>query len=65
MASEMGWSETTDSPVKSHGQPVFKNGSQYISPDIDVHSGGTWKMFDRVGNRVGTYNGDLSVRIGD
>jgi len=41
----------------------------YISPDADVHSGGTWKMADSVENlrsvktRMGTYNADL-VRIG-
>lgn len=54
------------SPVKnSHGQPVFRSGNRYISPDVDGHKGGTWKVFDRRGNRVGTYNYDLSERVGD
>jgi len=57
---------TGASPVKnSHGQPVYKSGNRYISPDVDGHNGGTWKVFDRRGNRVGTYNYDLSERVGD
>lgn len=64
-ASDLGFKEVKGSPVKSHGQLVFQRGNSYISPDVDAHSGGTWKMFDRLGNRVGTFNEDLSLRIGD
>ncbi|AVG41410.1 toxin C-terminal domain-containing protein [Achromobacter insolitus] len=42
---------------------VFWNGKQYITRDIDAHNvSGGWKIFDRRGNRVGTYDKDL-VRI--
>jgi hypothetical protein len=49
----------------SHGQPVFYNSktSTYITPDIDMHRGGVWKMFDRRGRRIGTYDAQLN-RIG-
>jgi len=34
-------------------------------PDRDGHRpGGAWKLFDNMGNRLGTYNWDLSERIG-
>lgn len=42
--------------VKSHpcgntrNRPVFFNGKNYVSPDIDGHNGGLWKVFDRKGN---------------
>jgi len=51
-----------------HGQPVYRNGNRYISFDIDSHSGGYWKMFElRSGRlvRTGTWNMDLSERIGN
>lgn len=57
---------------RSHGQPVYRKGREYISPDIDGHNGGVWKKC--TGNiknlrskktRDGTYNADLSERIGD
>jgi RHS repeat-associated protein len=56
-------------PFDSHGQPVFSNGRNYITPDIGSgggsgsHTGGVWKMFDRRGIRIGTYDGNLN-RIG-
>jgi hypothetical protein len=49
----------------SHGQPVFQKGDRFITPDVDQHLGGTWKLFDRSGNRLGTYNEDLTIRLGD
>ncbi|MGE0969227.1 toxin C-terminal domain-containing protein [Klebsiella sp. WOUb02] len=52
-------------PFNSHGQPVFYDGKNYITPDIDSHNvTNGWKMFDRRGNRVGTYDSDLN-RIKD
>ncbi len=53
------------SPFNSHGQPVFFNPKTrtYITPDVDAHNGGVWKMFDRKGIRIGTYDGELN-RIG-
>jgi RHS repeat-associated protein len=57
---------------RSHGQPVYKNGNSYITPDIDGHNGGVWKKCKgspkNLRNRTtrdGTYNADLTVRIGD
>ncbi|HYE53354.1 MAG TPA: toxin C-terminal domain-containing protein, partial [Chitinophagaceae bacterium] len=70
---------TVDVPVgykktnlKSHGQPVYKKGNSWITPDQDGHNGGIWKMFDNEKNigstdknkRVGTYDANLN-RIGD
>jgi hypothetical protein len=51
-------------PFNTHGQPVFFNGKNYISPDVDMHNGGVWKMFDKRGNRIGTYDANLD-RIGN
>ena len=54
----------------SNGQPVFQKGNKYISPDVDSHNGGFWKMADSVKNlssknkRMGTYDRFLS-RVGD
>ncbi len=48
-------------PFNSHGQQVFTNGKTYITPDVDAHNvTDGWKMFDRRGNRLGTYDGDLN-----
>jgi hypothetical protein len=51
-------------PFNSHGQTVFSDGKNYITRDIDQHRGGVWKMFDRKGRRLGTYDADLN-RIAD
>lgn len=52
-------------PFNSHGQPAFYNGKVYITPDIDSHNvTNGWKMFDRKGNRLGTYDSSLN-RIKD
>ena len=63
LASELGFKKVRDIPFNSHGKAVFTNGKQYITPDRDGHNGGVWKVFDRKGRRVGTYNKDLSERI--
>ncbi|MFC0623766.1 polymorphic toxin-type HINT domain-containing protein [Kribbella deserti] len=50
-------------PFDSHGQDVFSNGKRYISPDADEHNvSGGWKMFNRRGARIGTYDADLNYR---
>jgi hypothetical protein len=51
-------------PFNSHGQDVYFDGKRYITPDVDGHIGGTWKMFDRKGRRIGTFDENLN-RIGD
>lgn len=54
----------------SHGNPVYTNGKNYITPDVDGHNGGIWKMGKTVKalqnreTRMGTYNANLK-RIGD
>jgi hypothetical protein len=64
-AKKLGYDkEAGDAPFNSHGNKVFTNGDKYITADRDGHSGGTWKMFDKSGNRIGTYNADLTVKIG-
>lgn len=46
------------------------NGKNYITPDVDGHNGGIWKMGESVKalqngeTRMGTYNANLK-RIGD
>ena len=52
-----------DPPFNPHGQKVYTNGKDFITPDVDRHNGGVWKMFDRHGNRIGTFDADLN-RIG-
>ncbi|WP_326647288.1 polymorphic toxin-type HINT domain-containing protein [Streptomyces sp. NBC_01750] len=48
-------------PFDSHGQVVFSNGKNYITPDVDGHNvTGGWKMFNRRGQRIGTYDPDLN-----
>jgi uncharacterized protein RhaS with RHS repeats len=64
LANDLGYSETNDPPFDSHGQLAFEQGNTYITPDVDMHNGGVWKMFDQSGQRIGTYNADLTVRVG-
>lgn len=56
--------------IRSHGQPVYKKGKSYITPDIDGHNGGSWKKPqgspDNLKNwtsRDGTYDRNMR-RIG-
>ncbi|MDA1361655.1 toxin C-terminal domain-containing protein [Glycomyces luteolus] len=47
----------------SHGQTVYYNPKTktYISRDIDGHNTSDgWKMFDRKGRRIGTYDSELN-----
>ena len=59
IAKDMGFEKTN---YRSNGQPVYKKGNRYISPDFDSHNGGIWKMADSVKNlgrkatRMGTYD---------
>ncbi|NET61272.1 MAG: hypothetical protein F6K47_35640, partial [Symploca sp. SIO2E6] len=67
LAKRLGFTKTN---YKSHGQPVYRRGNEYITPDIDSHIGGVWKKADSVRNlgsrqtRMGTYDEHLN-RIGD
>jgi hypothetical protein len=66
-AEASGYTRTN---YRSHGQPVFTNGKTFITPDVDSHIGGAFKMADSVANlaskrtRMGTYDINLN-RIGD
>ncbi|MET7671839.1 toxin C-terminal domain-containing protein [Micromonospora luteifusca] len=54
-------SSSSKAPFNSHGQTVFSNGKNYITRDIDGHNVTVgWKMFNRQGQRIGTYDADLN-----
>ena len=67
VAKKLGYKKINE---KSHGQPIYKKGNRFITPDVDSHNGGYWKMADSIKNlarkvtRMGTYDIDLN-RIGD
>ena len=68
VANAMGYSRVRGE--RSHGASIYTNGEQFISRDRDFHNGGVWKVANSLrdlqsGNREGTYNRDLSVRIDD
>lgn len=54
LAKELGYTETKDGNFDCHGQLKFKKGNSIITPDVDQHSGGTWKEFNRRDERKGT-----------
>jgi RHS repeat-associated protein len=65
LADKLGYDkEVKDPPFKAHGNKVFTNGKNLITADQDAHSGGTWKVFSKKGARIGTYNADLTQKIG-
>ena len=63
-ASDLGYNRRIPpqkAPFNSHGQPVYTDGKDYITPDVDGHNvGNGWKVFNRRGQRVGTYSWDLT-----
>lgn len=59
------WSpEAEDVSIPSASFKITATAGDNITPDVDGHNGGVWKVFDRLGNRIGTYNSDLTFRIG-
>ena len=61
LAETLGFSRRAKNvPFNSHGQAVFTDGKNFITIDVDSHNGGVWKMFDRRGDRLGTYDALLS-----
>lgn len=68
-AKKLGYQKTN---YRSHGQSVYYNSKNktYITPDIDGHNGGVWKMAKSVKDlsskdtRMGTYDENL-VLIGE
>ncbi|MGE0426115.1 MAG: toxin C-terminal domain-containing protein [Reyranellaceae bacterium] len=64
-AKELGYKPTRDFPFRTkRNELVFEKDGKFITNDYSVHRGRGWKMFDRDGNRIGTYNEDLTIRIG-
>lgn len=68
LARSLGYTRTN---ARSHGQPVYQKGREFISPDIDRHNGGIWKKAtgsaSNLRNRTtrdGTFNEDLSFMVG-
>ncbi|MFH9944577.1 RHS repeat-associated core domain-containing protein [Streptomyces murinus] len=63
-AAELGYNRRISpqkAPFDSHGQDVFFNGKNYITPDVDGHNvSDGWKMFNKKGQRIGTYESDLT-----
>jgi hypothetical protein len=48
-------------PFDSHGQAVYFDGKNYITRDVDEHNvSNGWKMFNRRGQRIGTYDENLN-----
>jgi RHS repeat-associated protein len=65
LAKYVGYNrQVRDAPFNSRDQPVYTNGRNFITPDVDSHNGGVWKMFNRSGTRLGTYDAALN-RIGN
>jgi len=66
-AEAMGYRKINE---RVHNQAVFKRGNSYITRDIDSHIGGAWKEASSVRDlassdtRNGTFNADLTVRLG-
>ena len=68
MAKNLGFERTG---ARSHGQPVYRRGAEYISPDVDRHNGGIWKKatgdatnLRNKTTRDGTFNEDLTAMVG-
>jgi hypothetical protein len=62
-AAELGYRTRfppQSAPFDSHGQSVFFDEKNYITRDVDAHVGGIWKMFNRKGERIGTYDAELN-----
>lgn len=63
-ASDLGYKQRIPpqrAPFNSHGQPVYTDGDDYITPDRDGHNvSNGWKIYDRRGVRLGTYTWDLT-----
>lgn len=61
-AEKLGYSRVKSFPFNSHGQAVYKKGNQYITPEVaPAHNGGTWKIFNQKGKRIGTADAELNI----
>jgi len=54
-----------------NGQAIYTDGKLYLSRDVDGHNGGAWKVANSAKDlgskdtRVGTFNSDLTKKLGD
>lgn len=56
IADKKGYKEANPE-FNTHGQIAFQNKKgEWISPDKDGHNGGNWKMFDKSGKLLFSYN---------
>ncbi len=60
-AERLGFVLDKDPPFKTQGRLAFRKKNRWISADRDGHKGGRWKMFDRKGDRKGTFDKDLNL----
>jgi len=64
-AAKLGFDQIIKNPnFNSMGQRVFSNGKHQISFDVTGHKGGVWKVFNKAGERVGTYDETLTIKLG-
>jgi Novel toxin 21/Domain of unknown function (DUF4157) len=68
VATNLGFERTG---ARSHGQPVYRRGNEFISPDVDRHNGGIWKKatgdaanLRNKALRDGTFSEDLTELVG-
>jgi uncharacterized protein YukE len=67
-ALDMGFVKINE---RSKDEAVYRKGRRYISRDLTGHNGGAWKMADAAWKlrsrttRMGTYNKDLTQKVGD
>ena len=54
-----------DPKFARHGKAVFSNGQTHITYDRNGHKGGFWKMLNNKKERVGTYDQNLTKRLGN
>ena len=60
-ATALGFPRRFAPKIWSHGQDVFFNGNNYISRDHTAHNAmDGWKMFDKKGERLGTFDANLN-----
>jgi hypothetical protein len=65
IAKELGYKEVKGLPWSTRNELTFQKGQNVISPDQTFHKGGVWKMFNKAGRRLGTWNINLTKMLGE
>jgi hypothetical protein len=65
IAKALGYKEVKGMPWSTRNELTFQKGQNVISPDQTIHKGGVWKMFNKAGRRLGTWNINLTRMIGE